>query len=421
GLKTFLGEQGANKAFANIKKDAAATPYSIDSLLGVNRALISAGVSADKARQDTMNLANAIAAVGGGNDELSRMAANMQQIRTVGKATQMDIRQFANTGINIYKLLSDATGKTVAQIEEMEVSYDTLAFALSKAARAGGMYAGALEAQSKTIAGKWSTLTDNIAEKAVEMATSLKPFISKVLDMSLAFTSASTNVMTKLEPIMPLIKDLAHIAGNVLSPALRIVSSVVRFVANEFFEFLKLLKPVIHFVSRLSDYVGLALNAVANAVAAKTKSIAEIIKDGVSGESMVAFFKKAGEIHGQKYIDGLLQQYQRVALFMDKFYKTTAYGQKFNDIATQIKGTSAADTVITGRAPRSSSSPLAGLGSGKNINGGGARNITINLGKFFDSFNIHTQTVNEGVDRLEEKVAEAMLRVLNSGNAIQGN
>lgn len=37
-------------------------------------------------REDAMNLANAIAATGGGNDELARMATNMQQIKTVGKS-----------------------------------------------------------------------------------------------------------------------------------------------------------------------------------------------------------------------------------------------------------------------------------------------------------------------------------------------
>ncbi|WP_459926509.1 tape measure protein [Flavobacterium covae] len=150
GLKTFLGEKGANDAYANIRKDAAVTPFDTASLLEVNRSLISAGTNAQDARKDTMNLANAVAAVGGGNDVLSRMAANMQQIKTVGKATATDIKQFGMAGINIYEMLSKSTGKSIAQVREMDVSYTDLSKALEMARAKGGIYAGALEAQGQT-------------------------------------------------------------------------------------------------------------------------------------------------------------------------------------------------------------------------------------------------------------------------------
>ncbi len=55
-----------------------------------------------------------------------------------------------------------------------------------------------------------------------------------------------------------------------------------------------------------------------------------------------------------------------------------------------------------------------------NITGGGSRptNITINLGKLQDSIVIHSSTVKEGVDEMEEIVVDALLRVLNSANAV---
>ncbi|WP_204270488.1 hypothetical protein, partial [Enterobacter hormaechei] len=100
GLTTFLGKKGATDAYSNIRKDADVTPYDTASLLQGNRSLIAAGLNAKDAREDTMNLANAISAVGGGNAELARMAANMQQIKTVGKASAIDIKQFGYVGIN---------------------------------------------------------------------------------------------------------------------------------------------------------------------------------------------------------------------------------------------------------------------------------------------------------------------------------
>ena len=162
---TLLGDaDAAAAAMERIREDAARTPFDVDSLTQANQALISAGLSADQARNDVLNLANAIAATGGGSAELSRMAANMQQIQNTGKATAMDIRQFANAGINIYGLLADSMGVTTAEAAEMDVTYEQLAAALQHAADAGGMYEGAMEAQSQTFTGRLSTLKDNVTQ-----------------------------------------------------------------------------------------------------------------------------------------------------------------------------------------------------------------------------------------------------------------
>jgi tape measure domain-containing protein len=164
---TLLGnEEEAARVMAQIREDAARTPFDVDSLTQANQMLVAAGISADQARGDVLNLANAIAATGGGSAELSRMAANLQQIQNTGKASAMDIRQFANAGINIYGLLADSMGVTAAEAAEMDVTYEQLAAALAHAAEAGGKYEGALEAQSQTFQGRISTLKDNATQLA---------------------------------------------------------------------------------------------------------------------------------------------------------------------------------------------------------------------------------------------------------------
>ena len=174
GFKTLLGsEEEAAKVMAQIREDAARTPFDVDSLTQATQMLVSTGMSADSARGDVLNLANAIAATGGGSAELSRMAANMQQVKNVGKATAMDIRQFAMAGINIYGLLADATGKTTEEVKDMEVSYDLLSMALARASEEGGMYAGAMEAQSQTFTGRISTLKDNATQLAGALTNDL--------------------------------------------------------------------------------------------------------------------------------------------------------------------------------------------------------------------------------------------------------
>ena len=180
GLTTLLGsEQEAVAVMDQIRKDAASTPFDVDSLTQANQMLISTGMSAADARNDVLNLANAVAATGGGSAELSRMAANMQQVKNVGKATAMDIRQFAMAGINIYGLLADATGKTTEEVKDMEVSYEVLSAALEKAASAGGAYEGAMEAQSQTFNGRISTLKDNATMLAGTLTEDLFGMLSE--------------------------------------------------------------------------------------------------------------------------------------------------------------------------------------------------------------------------------------------------
>jgi tape measure domain-containing protein len=182
GLETMLGSAGAaHAAFEGIKQDAKTTPFDTDSLLKANRALISTGESAKGSRQVVLDLANAVAASGGGNDELQRMSVNLMQIRNLGKASAMDIRQFGYAGINIYKILSEATGKSIEEVRELDVSYDVLAKALRMSAAEGGMYAGALANMMKTVGGQISNLGDQVQFLAYELFDYLRPAIAAVV------------------------------------------------------------------------------------------------------------------------------------------------------------------------------------------------------------------------------------------------
>ena len=158
----MLGSAEQAQAVLNqIKQDAAHTPLNVDSLVQANQLLISAGVDAGKARSTILALGDAVSATGGGNDELNRMAVNLQQIKNVGKASAADIKQFAMAGIDIYGILADYTGKSTAEVQNMTVTYDLLTAALQKASEEGGRYYNAMETQSQTMSGRIETLKDN--------------------------------------------------------------------------------------------------------------------------------------------------------------------------------------------------------------------------------------------------------------------
>ena len=164
-FENLLGSaEAANAALDAIKADAASTPFDVAGLVSANRLLISTGQSAEEARQVITALGNAVSASGGGNAELERMAANLQQIANVASA--IDVRQFAYAGIDIYGLLADYTGMAKDEVQGLTISYDLLVEALKAASAEGGRYAGAMEAYSQTLQGRMDTLADNATQLA---------------------------------------------------------------------------------------------------------------------------------------------------------------------------------------------------------------------------------------------------------------
>lgn len=182
GFTNMLGSaEAAQQAIAAIQEDAARTPLNVASLTQANQLLISAGENANYSRKVIMALGDAVYAAGGGNAELSRMAANLQQIANVGKASAIDIKQFAYAGINIYQVLADYTGKTVQEVQSMTVSYDLLSAALIAASEEGGRYYNAMDTQSQTMNGRVSTLKDNVSQLAGLMTGDLSSGIGVVI------------------------------------------------------------------------------------------------------------------------------------------------------------------------------------------------------------------------------------------------
>lgn len=182
GFTNMLGSaQAAQEAMQAIQEDAARTPFDVASLTQANQLLISAGENAEYSRKVINALGDAVSATGGGNAELSRMAANLQQIANVGKASAIDIKQFAYAGINIYQILADYTGKSVQEVQNMTISYNLLSQALIAASEEGGRYYNAMDTQSQTMNGRISTLKDNVSQLAGLMTGDLSSGIGVVI------------------------------------------------------------------------------------------------------------------------------------------------------------------------------------------------------------------------------------------------
>ena len=194
-LTNMLGSaSAAENALEQIKQDAARTPFDTAGLVKANELLISTGVDADSSRKVILALGDAVSATGGGNEELSRMAQNLQQIKNAGKATAEDVKQFAYAGIDVYGILADYTGKSTAEVQKMTVTYDVLTAALEKASDEGGRYYNSMSTQSETLNGRMSTLTDNATQLAglmtADLTDGIKMVVGNLNDMTVAAAEA---------------------------------------------------------------------------------------------------------------------------------------------------------------------------------------------------------------------------------------
>lgn len=226
-LTNMLGSQEkASETLEQIKKDAARTPFDTANLVKANEYLISTGETAENSRKTILALGDAVSAVGGGSDELGRMAQNLQQIKNAGKATAADIKQFAYAGIDVYGILADYTGKSTTEVQKMTVTYDLLTAALQNAAEEGGRYYNSMNAQSETINGKLSTLKDNATQLSGALTANL--------------TTAFGNLVTKANELAVAMKDGFDTGGFVgmmnaaseTEPKLSAVASAAKFCAE---------------------------------------------------------------------------------------------------------------------------------------------------------------------------------------------
>ena len=195
GFTNMLGSaEAAQQVMSQIQEDAAKTPFDVASLTQANQYLISAGENASYARNTIMALGDAVSATGGGNDELNRMSQNLQQIANTGKATAVDIKQFAYAGIDVYGILADYTGKSTAEVQKMAISYDLLTQALQAASEEGGRYYNSMDTQSQTMNGRVSTLKDNVKQLAGlmtgDLSSGIGVAIGKLNDMVVAAQEA---------------------------------------------------------------------------------------------------------------------------------------------------------------------------------------------------------------------------------------
>lgn len=274
-FETFLGSaEEAENVVNNIKKQSQKSPFDTNELIKANQLLIAAGDSADHSQKTISALADAVALTGGGNDELTRMASNLQQIQNAGKATAMDIRQFAYAGIDVYGILSDYTGKTTEELKKMDITYEDLSGALQAAASEGGKYYEGQQKMSETLTGQIGMLKKTFSELTGELSEALYPTIKAGVEKLQGFVNWFKNLddgtktiitkigvfITALGPALVIIGKLISGGGQIFG-VLSKVTGVVAKVSSGF-------GGLSGVISALASPIGIIVAAIGALIAA---------------------------------------------------------------------------------------------------------------------------------------------------------
>lgn len=239
-IGTLLGDDAAGKQFSDyITQFAKATPYGISELSGLAKGLIQYNVSLDDTKMYMQQLGDIAM---GDKQKMASLGVVLGQVASAGRLQGQDLMQFINAGFNPLSVLSEMTGKTMAQLrDDMSqgaISFEMVSAALKKATSEGGRFYKGMEKGSKTLSGLWSTAMDNIKQSLADAfeknQDKLKDFARRIGELDLSklvdgLANVAGAVLRIGEVLAPLVEKMTQIPG--LVEAIMMALAVEKFSA----------------------------------------------------------------------------------------------------------------------------------------------------------------------------------------------
>lgn len=151
----------ADTLFRDVAGYATRSPYGVAQSTELVTLLKQSGVN-DSELMSTLTMLGDTA--GGNMEKLKRIANNYAQIVSIGKASMLDMRQFAYAGIPIFEAVSKELGVTQQALREMisdgKVTSDVIEKVFKDLTSANGIFANATEIGAKTFAARKQNLAD---------------------------------------------------------------------------------------------------------------------------------------------------------------------------------------------------------------------------------------------------------------------
>jgi hypothetical protein len=205
-------------ALRELKEYAAKTPFDLPGVAENTKLLLAFGLSTQQAVDFTKRLGD-IATVTG--TPLDRLALNLGQIVSLGKAFTVDLRQFAIAGVPIYESLSAVTGKTVEQLKGLgSIPADDVIKAFRLMTEEGGKFYQGGEKGGTKLDATLATLGESLTMLGVTVGKILGPTVLETIDSANQSVTSIGKRLDELSQIsqIPALKQITDFV-NKFGPA----------------------------------------------------------------------------------------------------------------------------------------------------------------------------------------------------------
>lgn len=222
----------ADKASETVKKLAdigATTPFDMPQLADATSLLMNFGFSADDAVDSMMMLGD----ISQGNaDKLDTIARAYGKMNSAQKVSLESINMMIDAGFNPLQEISEHTGESMQslydRISKGKVSVDEITESMVRSTSEGGKYFQSMDAQSQTLDGRLSTLSDTVNSKLGE---ALQPILQKAADEWIPnITNAIDNM--DIDSVVSVIDDIVSGVGNLFGFIIGNGDTIISLVAG---------------------------------------------------------------------------------------------------------------------------------------------------------------------------------------------
>jgi tape measure domain-containing protein len=186
-LEVLTGSVTKAKAIIQeLQQLGAVTPFTSTELIDSAKRLNAFGVEGDKVVETTRRLADVAGATGA---ELQGLVTAYGQVQAKGRLQGEELLQFQERGIALQEELRKMYGLSGEEFQKAlskgRISAEAVELAIKRLTDTGGKYANGAIAQSETLQGKFSTLTDGVEGLARTIGTVLAPQLKRVLGLAI--------------------------------------------------------------------------------------------------------------------------------------------------------------------------------------------------------------------------------------------
>lgn len=196
-IETLTGSvQQAKQIIQELQQLGAVTPFTSTELIDAAKRLQAFGVEAKNVVDTTRRLADVAGATGA---ELQGLVTAYGQVQAKGRLQGEELLQFQERGIALQEELRKMYGMTGEEFQKAlskgRISAEAVEVAIVRLTEKGGKYANGAIAQSTTLAGKFSTLTDNVENLAKTIGAKLNPILKSTLDLAIKAVDSINQAM----------------------------------------------------------------------------------------------------------------------------------------------------------------------------------------------------------------------------------